>query len=110
MFPLSQTGGLIHLISLVIQPRANYLSIDLPEGISERLPGWLQFGKQFSEELNLLFGNIFGPGEMLAPRGDIFVSFRKHGSLEIQKPCLKGMPEPSCWFTFETYREDLGLT
>lgn len=98
MFPLSQTGGLIHLISLVIQPRAKYLSIDLPEGISERLPGWIQFGQQFSEGLNLLFGNIFGPGEMLAPRGDIFVAFGKHGLFEIQKACLKVVPEPSWWF------------
>lgn len=44
--------------------------------------------KTISEELNLLFGNIFGPGEMLALRGDIFVSLRKHGLLETQKTCL----------------------
>lgn len=41
--------------------------------------------KPLSEELNLPFGNIFEPQEMLVLSGHISASFRKHGLLEIQK-------------------------
>lgn len=53
--------------------------MDLQEGRTEWLPGWLQSGKQVSETLNLFFWNVFGLGEMLAPRGNIFISFRNCG-------------------------------
>lgn len=53
--------------------------MDLQEGRTEWLPRWLQSGEQFSETLNLFFWNVFGLGEMLAPRGNIFISFRSCG-------------------------------
>lgn len=45
--------------------------MDLQEGRTEWLPGWLQSGKQLSETLNLFFWSVFGLGEMLVPRGTI---------------------------------------
>lgn len=82
----AKAGGLTHPISLVTQSGAKCLSSDIPEGLSGFLGG-CNLEKPFSEELNLFFGNIFEPQEMLVLRGHISASFRKHSMLEIQKTC-----------------------